>query len=1004
MIVATNGRAWLPELLDALRRQTHPLDQLVAIDNASTDGTRDLLIDALGPEGVILSDADVGFPQAVAMGVDALPDVDQVLVLHDDLVPDLDMVEHLVAALDDDPRLAVVGPKLVDHHDPGLLRNVGFTIDRFGRIDRGLERGERDQGQYDTPTRPLAVSSAAMLVRRDVYVGLGGFDRRFRLHRDDLDFCWRVWTAGWQVELVPSARARHRRAAESHDRPGQAAFKGPRFYQERNTLASILKNVPGPRVLVAAVVFVATAALRAVWYLLTRQFADAWQTLRGWLWNLRRLPGTLRRRREVNHRRRLAPTDLNDKFSQLGPQLRQVVSGAMDQVLGGDLVVTDPVASDEEASVSFVRRLLATVRRRPATSVAVVAGIVGLVVSIPLLWSGPLELGQVAPFPASGRVMFSDYLSAWHDVGPGATHEPASPAQALLAGLQGVAVNSPWLASRVLVIGSVVLAWLVALRAARPLAPTTGPRVAAATVYALSPASIAAVRTGRVGPIVALVALPAATIGLHLAVSRRIEGATAWRGAAGAILALGVGIAFEPALLVPVAIVLLALAVWVALRRDRTERRRQAVTRLLVVVVGIPAVLFPWSTTLYAPSTWWPRSVMAVDAATSPTWQWLLQGPDQVGFAGIAAGVGVVAAGLFGVFFASRWEPFRVIALVGVAIIATATAVVLDGLGTSAWAWPGLGLLLAAGALAALFALGLRRVGLALAGHAFGWRQVGAALLVTACIVGIVVTSVDLRRTGWDRGGDPALLPAFIAEAGADGDFTILTLADDGGRLTWDLVDEDGPTMASWGVVFSPGLEATVDAIVESVVAQSDPAAAGRLGLLNIQYVVVPESGRSEDLEQGLERQFDLLSQPVADGLVYRLSNHAPPVGATQPEVVSRILATGSLPAGVTMTPIEPNAAGTRWVHQVGSEPEVVLVATVETGAWRATADGRDLEAQQADGLLRFDAPPDSRVELLPVGQTPRTASLVLQVLAVLLVVSVLLRPPASATSAREVR
>ncbi len=998
MIVATDARPWLPELLNALARQTRPPDRVVAIDNASTDGTRDLLISALGPQRVILSDADVGFPQAVAIGVDAVPEADHVLILHDDLVPDDHMVEHLVAALVADPRLAVVGPKLVDHDDPGRLRSVGFTIDRFGRIDTGLEHDERDQGQFDTPTRPLAVSSAAMLVRRDVFVGLGGFDRRFRLYRDDLDFCWRAWTAGWQVGLEPAASARHRRAAASHDRPGQAAFKGPRFYQERNTLAAILKNVPGARLPVAVAVFVLVAAVRAGWYLLTRRFADAWQTLRGWGWNLRRLPGTLRRRRDVNRLRRIAPSELNERFSHLGPQLRQVVSGVVDQVLGGDLDVDDPVASDDQVAEGVVTRVQRFVRRRPGTTVAVGIGLVGLVVTLPLLWSGPLSLGQVRPFPTSGLRLVEDYLSVWHDAGAAGTVEDPTPAQALLGALQVIAFNSEWLASRALVIGSVVVAWLVALRAARPLAPTSGPRVAAATAYALSPAAIAAVRTGRIGPIALLVCLPAATATLYLVVARDVAPATAWRGVAGGVLSLAVAIAFEPVLVVPVAVLLVVLALVVALRRDERVPRRRSLTQVAVVAAGVVGVLFPWSLGLVDSSSWVPRSVMGVDRVTSTTWEWLAQAPDQVGFAGVAAGVGMVAAGAFGLFFAARREPVLTGSLAVVAVVASGIAVVLDGMGTDAWAWPGLPLLVSAGALAALFALGLRRVGPVLAGHAFGWRQLVAGVLVTGVVAGVAVTSWDVQQTGWARGDATALLPAFILQEGEQDDFHVLSLADDDGRLAWDLVGDQGPTMADWSVPFSPGLAATIDAVIESVVAQTDPAAAGRLGLLNIRYLVVPESARSDALEQGLERQFDLESQPVAQGLVYRLVNDAPPVGVTDPEVVSQIVATGALPDDAVVEPVPSRGGGTTWVHRVGSEPEVVLVATVETGAWEAQADGRVLEAQQVDGLLRFDAPPDTRVELNPVGQGTRAAALTLQLLAFLLVVSLLLRPPSAST------
>ena len=263
-------------------------------------------------------------------------------------------------------------------------------------------------------------------------------------------------------------------------------------------------------------------------------------------------------------------------------------------------------------------------------------------------------------------------------------------------------------------------------------------------------------------------------------------------------------------------------------------------------------------------------------------------------------------------------------------------------------------------------------------------------------MAGVGLTTLDVQQDGWDRGGVAELLPPFITQAGADDDFLVLTLADQGGRLTWDLVDDQGPSMEDWSANFSTGTEATIDSVVGTVVAQSDPSAAGRLGLLNVRYVVVPEMGRSPELEEGLERQFDLLSQPVAQGLVYTLANHAPPVGATAPDVVSQILATGALPEDAEIEAVPARDGGTSWRHVVGDDPEVMLVATVETGAWEAVADDRALEPQEVDGLLRFDAPSDSTVVLTPVGQGRRAALLVLQALAVFLVVSVLLRPPAT--------
>ena len=65
----------------------------------------------------------------------------------------------------------------------------------------------------------LAVGSAGMLVRRDVWERLGGFDPALRLFRDDVDFCWRVQAAGLRVQVVTDAILYHRELAARRRRP-----------------------------------------------------------------------------------------------------------------------------------------------------------------------------------------------------------------------------------------------------------------------------------------------------------------------------------------------------------------------------------------------------------------------------------------------------------------------------------------------------------------------------------------------------------------------------------------------------------------------------------------------------------------------------------------------------------------------------------------------------------------------------------------------------------------
>ena len=121
------------------------------------------------------------------------------------------------------PQAAVLGPKLMDWSDRDVLLEAGLTIDTVGRRVTGIEPREVDQGQHDGDRDTLAVSSAGMLVRRDVWDQLRGFDPGMALFREDIDFCWRVHAAGFRVRVITDAVVYHAQATPGGAGPSRSA-------------------------------------------------------------------------------------------------------------------------------------------------------------------------------------------------------------------------------------------------------------------------------------------------------------------------------------------------------------------------------------------------------------------------------------------------------------------------------------------------------------------------------------------------------------------------------------------------------------------------------------------------------------------------------------------------------------------------------------------------------------------------------------------------------------
>ena len=223
VLVVHDGARWLPECLRSLAAQRYPRLGVVAVDNASRDGSSELLDKALGERRVLTLPEDRGVAGALlaASELPAAQAADYVLLIHDDTALAPDAVARLVEAaqgIHGIERVGVVGPKVVDWDDPRVLREVGRSVDAFGHPYSPLQEGERDKGQYDRVLEVLFVSSCAMLISSEALQRTGRFDERYGGHHDDLDFCWRARVAGFRVLMTPTAQARHRGASVRGER------------------------------------------------------------------------------------------------------------------------------------------------------------------------------------------------------------------------------------------------------------------------------------------------------------------------------------------------------------------------------------------------------------------------------------------------------------------------------------------------------------------------------------------------------------------------------------------------------------------------------------------------------------------------------------------------------------------------------------------------------------------------------------------------------------------
>jgi len=189
------------------------------VDIYSHDGSGEALGAADGDAWFLPTGANLGYGGAVNRGV-AVVSEPYLLVMNPDVVMEPGTVKALVAALEHDPGLAMVGPR-VECPDGTLYpsaRSFPDLVDAAGHAFFGfLAPGNRFSRSYKmldwdhSTTRDVDwVSGSCVLARRTAYDQVGGFDTAYFMYVEDVDLCWRLARAGWRIGYEPAGRVVHR--------------------------------------------------------------------------------------------------------------------------------------------------------------------------------------------------------------------------------------------------------------------------------------------------------------------------------------------------------------------------------------------------------------------------------------------------------------------------------------------------------------------------------------------------------------------------------------------------------------------------------------------------------------------------------------------------------------------------------------------------------------------------------------------------------------------------
>lgn len=299
IVVTYNSARWRAQQVAALAAQTETRWRLVLVDNASASDQRPEPHDFPFDVEIIQNESNRGFAKANNVAADGRR-TPYLVFLNPDAFPAPGWLAALLDLAERYPKAAAVGSIQLRADATGVLDGAGDVLHATGLAYRA-GHGKRTKAPSQLG-ETFSACAAAMLVRREAFEAIGGFDERYFCYFEDVDLCFRLRLAGWPILQSPDAVVSHVGGGSSDAKSAFAEFHGA-----RNRLWTFVKCMPGVLMWLLLPAHLATTALVASLGPFRGRGLHAW---RGIIAGFAGLGPILATRKEVQRTRKASILDI----------------------------------------------------------------------------------------------------------------------------------------------------------------------------------------------------------------------------------------------------------------------------------------------------------------------------------------------------------------------------------------------------------------------------------------------------------------------------------------------------------------------------------------------------------------------------------------------------------------------------------------------------------------------------------------------------------------------
>ena len=237
IVVSWNVREYLEKLLGDLQAQRGPfLQTVVVVDNASEDGSAEMVRDRFPAVRLLRNPSNRGYTSAINQAIRTSPEADYYFLVNPDIRCGEGTLGRFLREAEGHPRTGIVGCRIKNPSGKNI------TITTYPRMVRGLlvemkafwlQWKERREKRLNPTQRELeCVEGSCMLIRGDVVRAIGFFDERFWAYFEETDFCLRARGAGWKVSIIPDLVVTHYGGRSFHQRPFERRLVWNQSFQQ----------------------------------------------------------------------------------------------------------------------------------------------------------------------------------------------------------------------------------------------------------------------------------------------------------------------------------------------------------------------------------------------------------------------------------------------------------------------------------------------------------------------------------------------------------------------------------------------------------------------------------------------------------------------------------------------------------------------------------------------------------------------------------------------------